>query len=139
MQWSLSSDKEKTLNQKMQHLGINETDIEETFVRSSGPGGQNVNKVATCVCLYYRPKAIWVKCQEFRLQAENRFWARVRLMEKIEQQLKDEALFHQQMVEKKKRQSRKKPQSLKEKILKNKRFLSDKKISRKKVFWKGEE
>ena len=68
--------REKELYRRMRALGISEQDIEESFVRSSAPGGQNVNKVATCVCLRHRPTGIVVKCQKFRTQGANRSWAR---------------------------------------------------------------
>jgi protein subunit release factor B len=65
-------------------LGISEADIEESFVRSGGHGGQNVNKTATCVMLLHRPSGIQVKCQATRQQGLNRFLARRLLLDKIE-------------------------------------------------------
>jgi protein subunit release factor B len=71
---------------RMQSLGLAESDIEEKFTTSSGPGGQNVNKVATCVHLKHSSTGIEVKMQKARTQAMNRFYARRRLCELLEEQ-----------------------------------------------------
>ena len=68
----------------MEALGINEKDIEEKFVRSSGRGGQKVNKTSSCVYLKHLPTGIEVKCMEGRNQSLNRFLARRELVKRIE-------------------------------------------------------
>src|SRR5207302_8967450 len=80
----VSLEKETQLNARMSALGVQEAEIEETFVRSGGHGGQNVNKTATCVMLLHRPTGLQVKCQTTRQQGLNRFLARRLLLDKIE-------------------------------------------------------
>jgi protein subunit release factor B len=81
---AVSSDKQRALEERMRSLEIREDDLDEQFVRASGSGGQNVNKVSTCVVLRHRPTGIIVRCQRERSQALNRFLARRRLVEKVE-------------------------------------------------------
>src|SRR5207247_7180611 len=75
---------EGALAERMRRLGIREADLEETFARSSGPGGQHVNKVSTAVTLRHRPSGISVTVQDSRSQAVNRKLARERLLDAIE-------------------------------------------------------
>src|SRR5436305_1928333 len=70
--------------ERMLKLGIRDVDLDETFARSSGPGGQNVNKVSTAVTLRHRPSGISVTVQDSRSQAMNRKLARERLIDAIE-------------------------------------------------------
>jgi len=81
---AVSSDKQRALEEHMRSLEIREDDLDEQFVRASGRGGQNVNKVSSCVVLRHRPTGIIVRCQRERSQALNRFLARRRLVEKVE-------------------------------------------------------
>ena len=106
MAFPVSSEKEQALLARMRALGVREEDLEEHFVRSGGPGGQNVNKVSTCVVLRHRPTGLQVKCQRERSQALNRFLARRELLDKIEARLRGIASAAEQERERIRRQKR---------------------------------
>ncbi len=117
----------------MHRLGIKEEDIEENFIRSSGPGGQNVNKVSSCVSLRHRPTGVHIKCQRFRSQGRNRLWARYLLLEAIKKRNKDLLEKKIQGIEKLRRQTRKRSQPAKEKMLSEKRTHGEKKRQRQSI------
>ena len=81
--FAVSPEKNAELRRRMEALGVREEDLEERFVRSSGKGGQHVNKTSTCVQLLHRPSGIEVKCMSGRSQSLNRFFARRLLLERI--------------------------------------------------------
>jgi peptide chain release factor len=110
-----------------------EEDVQEHFIRSSGPGGQNVNKVATCVVLTHRPTGIQVKCQSERTQYLNRVKARELLSDELKRRDREERLRLVSAREKRRRQNRPKPRALKKRILEHKRRHSEKKNSRRPV------
>jgi protein subunit release factor B len=118
------------LAERLARLGVRDEDLEETFVHSGGKGGQNVNKVATCVVLVHRPSGIAVKCQRERTQGANRLVARRLLAEKIEEQRLGRASARQQEAEKVRRQKRRRSRRAKQKMLRDKHAQSDKKASR---------
>lgn len=111
-------------------LGVREQDLEEKFVRSSGPGGQKVNKVSTCVVLHHRPTGIRVKCQRERSQALNRFLARRILLDKIETQLSGARTAAEQEIARIRRQKRRRSRRAKLKLLVDKRHQAEKKSLR---------
>lgn len=122
-----------TLEKKMLALGVREEDIVENFIRSSGPGGQNVNKTATCVYLKHLPTGLEVKCQRQRSQLLNRNLARHILLSKIENRARQGLLQKQSLKAKIMRQKRKRPKAVKLRILEQKRRHSDKKSARRKI------
>ncbi len=128
--FAISKKKEDALRQKMEELEIFEKDIKEKFIRSGGKGGQNVNKVATCVYLKHLPTKIEVKCQQERSQALNRFLARRILADKIEAQILGRESEKQQHIEKIRRQKRKRSKRAKLKILELKKKQALKKDDR---------
>ena len=126
----VSPGKEKSLLERMQTLGVREQDIEEQFVRSSGAGGQKVNKSSTCVVLHHRPTGVRVKCQRERSQALNRFLARRILLDKIEAKLRGAHTAKAQEIARIRRQKRKRSRRAKLKLLADKRHQAGKKSSR---------
>jgi peptide chain release factor len=129
--------KQAQLLERMSELGIREDEIEESFTRSSGKGGQHVNKTSTAVVLTHLPTGIRVRCELERSQSVNRFRAREILLEKIEARQTEKKLARQAEAEKERRQKRKRPRGLKERILKAKSQQSEKKRLRKKPDWQG--
>jgi protein subunit release factor B len=111
----------KPLQERMRRLGIREADLEESFARSGGPGGQNVNKVATAVTLRHLPSSISVTVQDSRSQAVNRKLARERLLDAIDSARKKRRAAEIAEREKARRRKSPRPTALKKKILESKR------------------
>ena len=131
--YGISPQKEEELKARMQRLGVAESEIEEAFLRSSGKGGQNVNKVATCVHLNHIPTGLIVKCQQERQQGLNRYRARCLLLDKIEQRqhlIKQAAIDRK---EKERRRKRRRSQTTREKMLADKRRQKERRQRRGKI------
>src|SRR5205814_3863983 len=118
---------------RMARLGIRDVDLEETFSRSSGPGGQNVNKVATAVTLRHRPSGISVTVQDSRSQVQNRKLARERLLDAIEQAEQKRRGAEISQREKARRRRSPRPAALKRRILQAKRKRGELKKQRAKI------
>jgi len=123
--FGVSPEKEQALAERMERLGLREADIVEKFIRSGGHGGQNVNKVATCVYLKHIPTGTEVKCQEERSQALNRYLARRILADKIEAAVLGRESAEAQRIAKIRRQKRKRSKRAKDKMLADKRHVGE--------------
>ncbi len=129
----VSPNKIEALAKKMDQLGVREKDIEESFVRSSGPGGQKVNKTSTCVVLKHTRTGIVVKCMETRSRELNRFLARRRLVDRIAEEVNKDLSDERKRIEKIRRQKRKRSKRAKEKVLADKKMQAVRKKSRQSV------
>jgi len=130
---SVSQDKETALRERMESLGVREEEFRETFIRSSGPGGQKVNKTSSCVQLVHLPTGLTVKCQQERSQSLNRFLARRLLLDRIERLRTGLVKAEKARAEKIRRQKRRRSRRAKEKILEAKHIQSEKKTLRTRI------
>ncbi|MBE7503736.1 MAG: peptide chain release factor-like protein [Verrucomicrobiales bacterium] len=127
------NERELELTRRLLALGVREEDLEETFVRSGGPGGQNVNKTATCVVLRHRPTGTLVKCQTTRHQGANRWRARELLVARLEDRARARAAAEQARREKLRRQKRPRSRAAKQRILADKAHRAQVKAVRRRV------
>ena len=129
----VSVEKQVALAERMRRLGVSEDDLEERFLRSSGPGGQRTNKVSTCVVLRHRPSGLEVRCQRERLQVLNRFLARRLLLDRLEAQRLGRLSEEAQRIAKIRRQKRRRSRRAKEKMLEAKHQHAQVKAARHRV------
>ena len=118
--FTVSAKKEQELLDRMKQFNVSEKDIEESFVRSSGPGGQKVNKTASCVLIHHIPTGIRVKCQKERTQALNRFFARRILIDQIERNAKGFTSEEEKKIAKIRSRKRKRTKSGRAKMIESK-------------------
>ena len=128
--FGVSEAKLEWLRTRMAGLGVREEELEERFIRSGGPGGQNVNKVATCVWLRHIPSGVEVKVQRERSQALNRYLARRLLVQKLEEERLGRLSEERKRIAKIRRQKRRRSRRAQEKVLASKRLHSLKKRAR---------
>ena len=118
------------LRHRLEAMGVRENDLEETFIRSSGPGGQNVNKVATCVVLRHHASGITVRCQRERSQALNRFLARRQMVEELERRKLGAASAAEKKIWKIRKQKARRGRRAKARMLDDKHRHAEKKSAR---------
>jgi protein subunit release factor B len=132
MTFGVSAAKEAALRRLMAQAGLTEEDIVERFVRSGGPGGQNVNKTATAVYLRHRPTGLEVKAQTARSQALNRFLARRLLAERLAATKAESVSAERARVAKLRRQKNRRSRRAQGKVLQGKKMRAEVKVSRSK-------
>ena len=126
----VSPEKAAALLARMAALGVRDADLDEHFIRSRGSGGQNVDKVSTCVVLRHRPSGLVVRCEQERSQALNRFLARRLLLDRLEARRRGVAEAAEQARERIRRQKRRRSRRAKEKMLATKHARSETKAAR---------
>lgn len=127
LKFGASEQKERALEKQMRKFNVREEDLREKFIRASGPGGQNVNKVATCVYLKHLPSGFEVKMQKARSQALNRFLARRELVRKIENHILGRESEEEKRRQKIRRAKGRRSRRAKKKMLEQKRLQAQKK------------
>lgn len=110
--------------ERMRRLKVRTDDLEESFARSSGPGGQHVNKVSTAVTLKHRPSGVSLTVQDSRSQARNRALALERLLDALERQREEKRAAERAAASQQRRRNSPRPPRLKRKILEQKRNRS---------------
>ncbi|MEN3940631.1 peptide chain release factor-like protein [Prosthecobacter sp. SYSU 5D2] len=129
----MSLPNEEVLQKRLTKLRVREEDLQEEFVRGSGPGGQKINKTSSTVVLRHVPSGLEVRCQRERSQVMNRYWARMELCDRLESAREEARMALQNEREKTRRQNRPRPRGLKNRILKTKKNRSGVKKNRGKV------
>lgn len=129
----ITAEKWEKLHERMGKMKILESDLNEYFIRGSGSGGQKINKTSSCVQMNHAPSGIEIRCQKTRSQADNRYWARKELCERIEEQVLGDKSKKQQAIEKIRRQKRRRSRRAKAKMLDEKSKQGSKKKMRGRV------
>ncbi len=114
-------------------LGVSLADVEESFVRGAGPGGQKINKTSSTVCLRHKPSGVVVRCQAERSQFDNRIRAWNELCEKLESRRREQSEAARQEMEKRRRQVRQKSRGQKAQMIREKKHRAKHKAGRRPV------
>jgi len=109
------------IQKRLDMLGLIAGDVEEKFVRGSGPGGQKINKTSSTVWLRHRPTGVEVRVQRERSQAVNRELAWLELCEKLEGALRQAEAGRRSAVELVRRRKRQKSRGQKKRMVQGKR------------------
>jgi len=118
---------------RMAQLGIRAADLVETFTRSSGPGGQHVNKVSTAVEMVHRPTGLRIVVSDSRSQSTNRQLALIRMLDEFERLKAEKRQARLADLSKARRQKAKRSRSTKRKLVEGKRRRGETKKMRGKV------
>ena len=121
------------LRRRMERWGIREEDIEEQFIRGSGRGGQKINKTACCVRLFHRPSGLEIRCEKTRSQADNRYWARRELCERIEERILGEESARRREIARIRRKKQRRSRRARLRMLEEKKRRGEKKRLRRRV------
>jgi protein subunit release factor B len=124
------------LRTHLEALGCDIARVEESFIHSGGHGGQNVNKVATCVQLRYAPGNVLLKMQEHRTQAANRLAAWKLLAEQLKRARERRDAERRAARELKRRQNAQRPRGVKRQFVELKRRQAKTRTNRRDI---GEE
>ena len=111
-----SKQKILALEKRMKALGIKKEDIDEKFIKSSGRGGQKVNKSSSAVVLKHKKTNLSVKCGKARSQHLNRFLALRSLIEKIEAHMTGKPEKEQKRIEKIRKQKQRRKRKTHKKL-----------------------
>jgi protein subunit release factor B len=119
-----------SINKRLKAVHVYEADLIEKYIFGQGPGGQKINKTASCVLLQHIPTGIVIKCQAHRSREANRLQARLELCKRLEKIAKAKRLKEQKEKALQRSQNRKPTASQKQKMIENKRHRSEKKRAR---------